>query len=170
MSNVRFIADTHFGHKNLIENLRNMSVKEHDELIISNWNRVVNKKDIVYILGDFCMESPKLIEYYLSKLSGNIRIIGGNHDTRQCCQVFQSLGIPVLGCLEYKGYIITHIPVHPSEIKRFEKFGQGYRTNIHGHTHSEMIPGYYNVCCECIGYTPRTLQEIEALYNHIVSA
>lgn len=53
MSNVRFIADTHFGHEKLIRNLRNMEPEEHDQLIINNWNRVVTKKDITYVLGDF---------------------------------------------------------------------------------------------------------------------
>lgn len=84
MSVVRFISDTHFGHTKLIENLRGMTVEEHDNLIINNWNSIVQKKDITYVLGDFCFEDSKLIEHYVSKLNGNIRIIGGNHDNRQC--------------------------------------------------------------------------------------
>lgn len=161
MSVVRFISDTHFGHTKLIENLRGMTVEEHDNLIINNWNNIVQKKDITYVLGDFCFEDPKLIEHYISKLNGNIRIIGGNHDNRQCCQEFARLGIPVLGCLEYKGFIITHIPVHPTELTRFEKYGQGWKGNIHGHTHSECLEyPYYNVSCEVVNYTPKTLMEI----------
>lgn len=84
MSNVRFIADTHFGHEKLIRNLRNMEPDDHDQLIIDNWNRVVTKKDITYVLGDFVFEKPDLIEKYLLQLNGEIRIIGGNHDDLSC--------------------------------------------------------------------------------------
>lgn len=166
MSNVRFIADTHFGHEKLIRNLRNMEPEEHDQLIIDNWNRVVTKKDITYVLGDFVFEKPDFIEKYLLQLNGEIRIIGGNHDDRRCCQKFRELGVTVLGCLEYKGFICTHIPVHPTELSRFESLGQGWAANIHGHTHEELVGDHYylNVCCEHVGYTPRTLNEILEIY------
>ena len=59
---VFFTSDLHFGHKNLIEGLRKMSVEESDNLIISNWNKIVRKKDVVYILGDITMEKPQLID------------------------------------------------------------------------------------------------------------
>ena len=81
-----------------------MTVEESDALIISNWNKIVHKKDIVYVLGDITMEKPKLIEQYLKQLNGIIRIVGGNHDTIKCCKVFQDLQIPVMGVLNYKGF------------------------------------------------------------------
>ena len=56
MSNVKFISDLHFSHTNLIKNLRGFDdIREHDNKIIDNWNKVVNKKDTVYIIGDITM-------------------------------------------------------------------------------------------------------------------
>lgn len=165
---VRFIADTHFGHTNLIKNMRNMSVEEHDNLIINNWNRVVSKRDITYVIGDFVFEKHNLIQKYVSQLNGEIRIIGGNHDNIRCCKEFAKLGIVVLGCLEYKGFIITHIPVNQKELTRWASAGQSYHGNIHGHIHGESLDyPYFNVCCEKVNYTPKTLEEILTQYENV---
>lgn len=129
MAKVFFTSDLHFGHKNLCENLRNMTYEESDELIIRNWNKVVSKKDIVYILGDIVMENPSNL-VTLKQLKGIIRVIGGNHDDRKVCKTLNDMGIIVMGCLHYKGFICTHIPVHPSELGKDKFIG-----NIHGHIH-----------------------------------
>ena len=169
---VFFTSDLHFGHRNLIEGLRKMSVEESDNLIISNWNKIVHKKDIVYILGDITMENPKIIKQYLSQLKGEIRIVGGNHDTIKCCKVFQELNIPVMGVLDYKGFICTHIPIHPSQLERA-------RGNIHGHIHlsgdieglgrysPEKLEGkYYNVNIEFHDYKPVLLENIKQYFEN----
>jgi calcineurin-like phosphoesterase family protein len=156
MSRVFFISDLHFGHKNL-ENLRGRSVEETDNLIINNWNNIITKRDVVYVLGDITMEKYSLLSFYLNQLKGDIRVIGGNHDNIQCCKELQRLNIPVMGCLEYKGFICTHIPIHPHELKGF------YRGNIHGHIHDisvDLGPDYINVTCEHINYIPITLEKI----------
>ena len=77
MSRVFFTSDLHFGHKNLVEGLRGMSVEESDALIIKNWNKVVGKRDVV-------MEKPDKAIEYIPMLNGSIRIVGGNHDTLRC--------------------------------------------------------------------------------------
>ena len=169
---VFFTSDLHFGHKNLIEGLRKMSVEESDNLIISNWNKIVHKKDIVYVLGDITMESPKLIGQYLSQLKGEIRIVGGNHDTIKCCKVFQELKIPVMGVLDYKGFICTHVPIHPSQIEHT-------RGNIHGHIHisgeieglgrynpPELKERYYNVNIEFHDYKPVLFETIKQYFEN----
>ena len=161
MSRVFFISDLHFGHKNLASVVRKMSVEDNDNLIISNWNKTVNKKDTVYVLGDLTMENYKLIEPLISQLKGNITIIGGNHDDKRCCRELCRLGIITMGALEYKGFICTHIPVH-----RMEVSGR-YRGNIHGHIHTRDIDYgnlYFNVCCELINYTPILFDKLVELF------
>jgi calcineurin-like phosphoesterase family protein len=169
---VYFISDLHLGHERLCKGLRQMSAEESDELIINNWNKIVKKKDVVYILGDIVMEDPKKVEGYLNRLHGIKYIIGGNHDTRKVCQKYQELNIPVMGCVEYKGFICTHIPIHPNEVKFF-------KGNIHGHIHlkgkldesvynpTDPIGRYYNVNCEFHNYTPIPFEKIEAWFNSI---
>jgi calcineurin-like phosphoesterase family protein len=48
-----------------------------DEIIINNWNSVINKNDTIYHLGDFCFGDPKK---YLKRLNGNIIRLKGDHD------------------------------------------------------------------------------------------
>ena len=50
-----FTADTHFNHANIIRYCRRPfgSVREMNEALVSNWNRVVAEDDVVYHLGDF---------------------------------------------------------------------------------------------------------------------
>lgn len=156
MPTVYLISDPHFGHTNLNLGLRGMTNEEADELIIKNWNtKVKSPKDIVYVVGDFCMERPPLIQHYIKRLNGTIVIVGGNHDTRKCCAEFQRLGITVMGALEYKGYIVTHIPLAKEQAKE-------YRGNIHGHIHSFEIPSsrYISIVADLNSYTPLTLEEI----------
>ena len=168
MARVFFTSDLHFGHKNLTEGLRGMSPEESDALIIANWNKVVSKRDIVYVLGDITMEKHKKISYYLSQLNGHIRIVGGNHDNARCCHEYRELGITVMGVLHYKGFICTHIPIHETQL-------EGFAGNIHGHIHKQGdIEGlgkynppsldstkYYNVNTEFHNYTPIPFEEIE---------
>ena len=161
MPTVYFISDCHFGHKNLAEQFRGMTVEESDELIIRNWNSKVKKKDdIVYYLGDFSMDSPGLLEKYLKRLNGRIYIIGGNHDTRRVCDKLKGLGVTVMGCMEYKGYILTHLPVHKKILK--EGPFKRYRGNIHGHIHAYelMSPKYISVAADINAFIPLTLDEI----------
>lgn len=174
MSKVFFTSDIHCGHENLCKGLRGMTADESFEVISRNWNNVVSKRDVVYILGDITMEKHQNISEYLSKLNGQKVIIGGNHDVKRCCIEYQKLGIPVMGVLQYKGFLCTHIPVHPTQLV-------GFYGNIHGHIHlSGIIDGfgkylpakldgpYYNVNTEFHNYTPVLFSEIEKYFieNH----
>ncbi len=170
MAKVYFTSDLHFGHKNLCEGLRGMTSEESDKLIIDNWNSVVTKRDKVYVLGDITMERPHDI-YTLTQLRGDIVVVGGNHDIHQCCKKLNKIGIVVMGALEYKGYICTHIPIHPLEMERF-------KGNIHGHIHKDGIidgwkyegikdlgDGYLNVNTELHNYTPIEFNKLIEYYG-----
>jgi len=74
-----FTADPHYGHEAIIKHNNRPfdTIEEHDETIISNYNSVVGKKDLCYILGDFAWENHIK---YLSRLNGKKILIMGNHD------------------------------------------------------------------------------------------
>lgn len=171
MSKVFFTSDLHFGHKKLCENVRGMTMEESNEYIVKQWNSVVSKRDIVYVLGDIVREDSSYL-HWLDKLNGTIYVVGGNHDDRKVCKKLRELGITVLGCLKYRGFICTHIPVHPSELRE-------HRANIHGHLHRlyygkesnihELGILYYNVNCEHHDYKPVNIEDIIKYYDCVES-
>ena len=77
-----FIADTHFGDRNIFryENRPFSCVDEMDTEMISRWNAVVHRYDIVYHLGDFGGDGKET--EILSKLNGIKYLVKGNHDTK----------------------------------------------------------------------------------------
>lgn len=52
---IYFTSDLHLGHDNIIRfcNRPFSSVEEMNDRIIQNYNSIVHKNDLVYILGDF---------------------------------------------------------------------------------------------------------------------
>jgi calcineurin-like phosphoesterase family protein len=80
-----FTADTHFGHKNIVEFCQRpfSSVAEMDNALIDNWNAVVAQDDTVYHLGDFTLSGvPAILREYVGALNGSIKIVPGGHDYR----------------------------------------------------------------------------------------
>ncbi len=81
-----FISDLHLGHKNILK-LANRpfgDIEHHDDTIIDNYNRLVNDKDDVYILGDISFnQSYENYKRIFGALKGNKYIIVGNHDNKQ---------------------------------------------------------------------------------------
>lgn len=190
MSEIFFIGDTHFGHKNILvfeqtSKFRPFAtIEEHDEELIARWNSVVGKQDEVWHLGDvaFGKKSLDLCE----RLHGRKYLIMGNHDgygVDNYLKYFKE----VYGAFARYGYLMTHVPVHPQQLTR-KTWDSG---NIHGHLHTfqvmretwdeirepnphdylnprvrlqkrlEVDPRYVNVSCEQIGLTPITLDEIK---------
>lgn len=168
MGNVRFIGDLHLGHRNMASRRKFQDEFYHDEFIIDQWNRVVNKKDVTYILGDITMETDK--HYYrLDALRGRKYVILGNHDDRRNVPELMRYVDGIAGMINYKGNIIlTHCPIHPCELQ------YRYTYNIHGHVHENYVmrpqpdapnglvrdERYINVSAEVINYTPKLLTEL----------
>lgn len=162
---IRFIADLHLSHQNMALRRGFSSVEEHDAHIIEKWNSVVYKRDITYILGDITMEK-KDPYHLLDKLAGIKHVVLGNHDRHQHVSELLKHVQSVSGMKNYKGFFLTHCPVHPTEITY-----RGIRGNIHGHVHANVLsdPGYYCVSCEVVDYTPVSLADlgIKELSNEV---
>lgn len=151
---IRGIGDLHLGHVNMALYRGFSSVDEHDEHIISNWNSVVKKRDTTIIFGDVTMETARHY-HLLDRLNGYKKVILGNHDlpkhTHKLLQHVNNAG----AALKWNGWLLTHIPIHESEIDRF-------KGNIHAHTHENIIddPRYICVSAEQIDYTPIDLRQL----------
>ena len=80
------ISDLHFGHANVIKycNRPFIDAEDMDKKLIENWNSVVSKDDIVYVLGDFTLSRRMdVIKHYVQALNGFKVLVMGNHDTRK---------------------------------------------------------------------------------------
>jgi calcineurin-like phosphoesterase family protein len=173
MSTVRFIADLHLGHTNMALHRGFTSVEEHDEYIISQWNKKVHKRDITWILGDVTMESSKSYPL-LNRLNGMKKVVLGNHDRPSDVPELLKYVNSVSGMVRYKGLWLTHCPVHDRELE--------FRVprNIHGHIHDKKVmriswnygnatgmeedDRYLCVSCEQVDYTPISLDELKSKY------
>lgn len=160
---VFLFSDPHFRHANLITKYRGYSnVEEHDEMIIRNWNSTVNSKDKVFLLGDLSIE--KDVSDLIIRLNGNITIVGGNHDLPKHLINYSKLPNVngIAGIIKYKGFWLTHGPLHSSELRG--------KRNIHGHTHKGIMKRfgfpdkrYVNICAERIDFKPIEFNKIKEL-------
>ncbi len=151
MSRVFAISDPHLGHNNMAIKRGFASYVEHDLFIRSQWNKVVTKKDTVWILGDITME--KSIHYpLLNELNGIKKVVLGNHDRPTHVPELLKYVNSVCGMASHKGFILTHAPIHESELGRFGR-------NIHGHVHENSLEDkrYINVSCEAVNFTPQLI-------------
>ena len=161
MSNARTygIADLHLGHANIVkfeDGARPFaSIEEHDEILVMRWNKVVRPEDSVWVLGDVYFGGRENHEI-LRRLNGKKRLVLGNHDYYPI-ENYLKYFARVSGPMEYKGCILSHIPVHPSQFAR-------YALNLHGHTHNHVIGDLRYVClsAEQVEYTPVLLNELIA--------
>ena len=135
-----FSSDFHLGHKVIVPKYRNfVSQEEHDNKIFDMIAKL-NKRDVLFILGDFIFDSEKY-DYYIeqmNKMSCRIKLIMGNHDS---LKLYKEPRFEIqLPLFSYKNNWISHCPIHPNELRNRNK-------NIHGHLHGGVIddPRYFNV-------------------------
>lgn len=132
MPQVFFTADTHFGHKNILQyeaaHRPFKTIEEHDAELVKRWNSVVSPKDIVYHLGDFAFGVKNIA--IAAELNGRKRLVMGNHDCYPADEYLKYFD-RVFGSIYYKHYILSHIPLHPNHAR--------VMVNIHGHLHSRKV-------------------------------
>lgn len=155
MSNrVWLVSDTHFHHVNICKftDEDGNKVRPWDDSeqmtrdMIEQWNALVSQNDVVYHLGD--VFNQKAVNEVVPRLMGRKTLIMGNHDAHRL-EVYIPHFERLLGSKELSGCILTHIPIHPSQLGR-------WKANIHGHLHGDELDDkrYLNVCVEHTGYAP----------------
>lgn len=152
------IADTHFGHENVIKygNRPFQDALEMDEQLIASWNSVVDEDDLVYVLGDFTLSRRiDVIANLVNRLKGRKVLIMGNHDTRKP-KDYVECGFEVATrkpMMVEPGVILMHEPFSdPSFIVPNYIYFFG-----HVHNKKTLMDDYPNCMCvsvERIGYKP----------------
>lgn len=186
MSTTFVCSDTHFPHRGIVKFLREDNVtkerpwdtiEEMDEALVKNWNSVVRPSDTVYHLGDVVINRSALP--ILGRLNGTKILVKGNHDVFRAEEYLEYFK-DIRGSAVLNNLIMTHIPLHPDSIERWDG-------NVHGHLHSKRVmaesleyyhgiyksgagsfyhekrgidPRYLCVSMEHINYTPISLEEV----------
>lgn len=146
MSERFVIGDLHLGHMGILnvpgrkEFFSGMSIEEHDEFLVEQWNNKVTNRDVVYLMGDVGYDKPSgyLTKNLLPRLEGRIKLVAGNHDNQAiltCKAFFQVAGVETVSVKGYR-LILTHIPIHPQEMF--------WDLNIHGHLHANQVKARAN--------------------------
>ena len=171
-----FTSDTHFHHKNIIRYCKRpySTVEEMDEALINNWNKVVPKDGIVFLLGDFCFGGSDKIKKLTKKLNGKIRLVKGNHDhiSKGMERMFEYVTDELIIEVEKHRVYLNHYP--------FLTFAgsNSYAIQLFGHVHSGpynngsdkwrlkyLLPGQYDVGVDNNNFTPVSWKDIKEIID-----
>jgi len=150
-----FTADLHLGHFNIIKYTKRpfKNIEEMDDTLIQNWNKYIDKHDIVIYLGDFCYKDLDPGKY-LDQLNGHITFIKGNHDNPNSLDAV----------IDHLVLVMYNIPVFC--VHNPLDFSNSYRLNLVGHVHDKWkvkkVGRSYlvNVGIDVWNYCPVTFMQI----------
>ena len=177
-----YIADWHYNHANMLDydNRPFKKVEEMNEALVERWNVATTPADTVYVLGDMFWGGVTKAIPVLDSLKGQKVLIVGNHDKCKNAE-FRQRFAQIANYLEIvdggKHVVLCHYP-----IPCFKNHFHGWY-HLYGHVHSSfewnmmehtrmLLENLYLRDCNMFNvgammpwmdYTPRTLEEIEAL-------
>lgn len=167
-----FCSDLHLGHSNMYKFTNYDGTKcrpwdnyeEAEEYMLQEFNKVLKPNDTLYILGDVANRTDRASYFFNALVPCRRILLMGNHDNKIGFKFLSKYFNEIRGAYNLENYIMTHIPVSSGSKGRF-------KTNIHGHCHSNLITmnndgktpdlWYYNVCMERIKYRPLNFSEIK---------
>ncbi|KAF3884334.1 MULTISPECIES: metallophosphoesterase family protein [Nostocales] len=167
-----FTADTHFGHKNILEytNRPFSSIEEMDETLIENWNSKVSSSDRVYHLGDVGLCSPNKLRKILERLNGNIYLIRGNHDksAEACKERFEWIEdyyeLTVQDSEESQGKQLIVLLHYAMRVWQASHYGTYH---LYGHSHGQLPDDptllSFDVGVDCHNYTPINYDDVKRI-------
>ncbi len=140
MSKTWVYSDPHFYHGNICNFTKADGSKlrpwddatQMTEDMIGWYNELVNDGDRVYLLGDITFSASNMHKV-VPRLKGRKVLVPGNHEPPKMRKYFD-LFDDVRGYVVKKGFIMSHIPIHPGSLSR-------WKLNIHGHTHANQVDG-----------------------------
>jgi calcineurin-like phosphoesterase family protein len=187
---VFYTSDLHIGHRN-VQEMRSPYMETsggwHDEVLADNWDTVVNKDDVVYVLGDLCLQGTRVTENALAWIKerpGRKHLIFGNHDVghpginRQFAKwmpkylnAFETAQSFIRKGIAHHRVLMSHFP-YAGDHTATDRYGQWRLPDLgewllHGHVHSqEKIRGkMIHVGVDAWEFAPVPQDEIVKLMN-----
>jgi len=175
-----FTSDTHFFHDNIIKYCDRPFSNHYDMNIniVKNWNKVVPKDGIIFILGDVSLGArPKALNDILYSLNGTKYLIIGNHEKDALSKEYIKT--------HWKGiYDIAEIYIKDKEVTYKEQhivmchypmiaWNSSHRGSwqLFGHVHGGLSnkgkilhkATQLDVGMDCHNYTPISYQQVKEL-------
>lgn len=160
-----FLSDTHFGDPRL--NLYNReliasSPEEVDNLIISNYNKLVADSDTVYFLGDIAYNPEKIS--LINNLKGYKILIKGNYDDKIDDSILKTYFNEV-----YSENLIIEIGGEKFHLNHYPSKCVDTMANLTGHIHGlwKVQRNMINVGVDAWHMMPINEEMITFVYNAI---
>jgi calcineurin-like phosphoesterase family protein len=155
-----FTADTHFGHMQALFafNRQFDGLYAMNEVMINNWNSIVEPDRIVYHIGDFGFWNVQDLTKIFMALNGHKILIVGNNDCEQTLRLpwvdrVKSLRISVEG----QEIFMSHYPRKSNK----RRAGVWY---LHGHQHC-IGQRLLDVGVDCWNFFPITFEQAKEVHE-----
>ena len=177
-----FTSDLHFGSDSTIKfDKRPFKNSKHfQKRVIKRWNKLLNKDDTLYVIGDFidchedtedtCLNNLKLV----NKIKTNVILILGNNEERIIKHIFNNnfeefkthcISLGFKDVLKDITITINNIPfflVHKPKNRKENIL------NLFGHSHKALglyKPYGFNIGCDLNNYDPYSENDIMTLVD-----
>ena len=155
-------SDTHFDHTNIIKHCNRpfKSTNSMNYTLLKNWNHVIRNGNKIFFLGDMGFgRRRRSIDYWLSKLNGEIYFIRGNHDTDP---ITKATVLRTMYGIEYDGcrLLLMHDPERPINYDGWIVHGDKHNNNLYKYPFVNVKQRTINVCAEVVGYEPVSVSEL----------
>lgn len=177
-----FYSDPHIGHANIIEYCSRPfdNVDEMNEVLVTNYNRLISSDDCVLWLGDcFFRGNPVRYQKLLEQMKGRKILIVGNHDQGDGAMAAMGFELVMKEAVLNINGITCRLNHYPYTGPRgFDKYASRRpRRNpgeilIHGHSHStERVTGKdsISVGVDAWDFGPALFGEVAALVWKLVN-
>ena len=167
---VYLISDTHFDHTNIIKYCERpfRNTDNMNRTIVKNWINTVDYNDKVFFLGDmthgrnydmYHSRRHRPIDFWLQKLTGNIRFIRGNHDKDI---ITKAKVIPTNYGIRYKGheFLLAHDPYRPDGFDGWLIHGDKHNSDLGLYPLVNQKRKTANISAELVDHTPISLDRI----------
>jgi calcineurin-like phosphoesterase family protein len=177
-SRIFFTSDPHFMHKNIIKYCDRPfnDVKDMNQTLVDNWNRVVGDDDLIFCLGDFSLGREQDTLHILNSLNGHKVLIKGNHEksvmkkdyTRNCFNggIYDMLEIKVNDEEVSDGFqdlVLCHYPMltwNRAHRGAWQLFG-----HVHGNMDGDtrLSPNQFDAGVDSHDFTPISYQTVKEI-------
>jgi calcineurin-like phosphoesterase family protein len=156
MGNIFYTSDLHFNHDFVAATRDFSTAEEHDEALIERFNKVLTKRDQLWVLGDVFMGSVAKGLPLVARINGTSHLVLGNHDAphprhkkshtqqRRFLEVFESVHVHEQHVIASQKVLLSHYPYTGDHSDREDRDVQWRLRDegqplLHGHVHDEWL-------------------------------